>query len=307
MDSKINYMLVGLFVLVFGTALITIGLWLGATRGEKDYVTYVAHVSESVSGLNTKAAVKYRGVEVGLVREIALDHDNPERVRLLFDIERGTPVKRDTLAVLATQGITGLAYIDLTGGSRESPPLGPTREEPLPEIQTGPSLLVRLDTAVSRVLDDFSRLAGHLNDVAARIADLLSESNQQSITQTLSTVEQLTGKLASRVDGIGEGMDSIGAILHDTAAVSAQMPALLGDVQKTLSSIKSAAGGVDRVANEGQRELTRFSRETSNQMGQALHELQRLGEALRRLVQKLEQNPNMLLLGRPRPQPGPGE
>lgn len=307
MDSEVKYTLVGLFVLVLGTALVTVGLWLGAARGEKDYVSYVAYVTESVSGLNTKAVVKYRGVKVGLVREIRLDRDNPERVRLLFDIERGTPVKQDTVAVLATQGITGLAYIDLTGGSRDSPPLGPTKEEPLPEIQTGPSLLVRLDTAVSRVLDDFGRVAGHLNDVAGRVAGLLSEPNQQSITQTLINVEQLTGKLASRVNGLGESMDTIGAILHDTAAVSAQMPALLGGVQKTLTSIKSAAGGVDRVANEGRQELTRFSRETSNQIGQALQELQRLGEALRRLVQKLEQNPNMLLLGRPRPQPGPGE
>ena len=307
MDSKVSYMLVGLFVLVLGTALVTVGLWLGATRSEKDYVTYVAYMSESVSGLNAKAAVKYRGVEVGLVREIALDRDNPEWVRLLFDIERGTPVKEDTVAVLATQGITGLAYIDLTGGSRGSPMLKPTEKEPLPEIETGPSLLVRLDTAVSTVIGDLSRVASHLNNVADRVAGLLSESNQQSITQTLNHVEQLTGKLASRVDGLGESMDTIGAILHDTAAVSAQMPVLLEDVQKTLASIKSAAGGVDRVASKGQQELTRFSRETSNQMGQALYELQRLGEALRRLVQKLEQNPNMLLLGRPRPQPGPGE
>ena len=115
MDSKVNYTLVGLFVLVLGTALVAVGLWLGATRSEKDYVSYVAYVSESVSGLNTKAAVKYRGVDVGLVRDIALDRDNPERVRLLFDIVRGTPVKQDTVAVLATQGITGLAYIDGRG------------------------------------------------------------------------------------------------------------------------------------------------------------------------------------------------
>lgn len=307
MDSKVNYTLVGLFVLVLGTALVAVGLWLGATRSEKDYVSYVAYVSESVSGLNTKAAVKYRGVDVGLVRDIALDRDNPERVRLLFDIVRGTPVKQDTVAVLATQGITGLAYIDLTGGSRDSPLLEPTPSEPLPEIKTGPSLLVRLDTAVSSVLNDLGEVANHLNDVASRVAGLLSEGNQQSIAQTLTNVERLTGDLTARVDGLGKSMDTIGVILHDTAKVSAQMPALMQEVEKTVTTINRAAGGVDRVVSEGQQELTRFSRDTSAQMGQALHELQRLGEALRRLVQQLEQNPNMLLLGRPRPQPGPGE
>ncbi len=307
MDSKVNYTLVGLFVLVLGSALVAAGLWLAATRGEKAYVSYVAYVSESVSGLNAKAAVKYRGVDVGLVRDIALDHDNPERVRLLFDLERGTPVKQDTLAVLATQGITGLAYIDLTGGSRDSPPLVPTPDRPLPEIKTGPSLLVRLDTAVTTVLADLSEVANHLNDVAGRVGALLSEANQRSISQTLSNIERVTGDLAARVEGLGQGMETVGTILHDVTAVSAQLPVLVQAVQKTVASIDRAASGVDRVADAGQREVTRFSRETSAQVGQALHELQVLGEALRRLVQQLERNPNMLLLGRPRAQPGPGE
>ena len=218
MDSKVNYVIVGLFVLVLGAALVTVGLWLSATRGEKDYVTYVAYVSVSVSGLNTKAAVKYRGVNVGQVRDIALDRDNPERVRLLFDIERGTPIKKDTVAVLATQGITGLAYIDLTGGSRRSPSLEPSPSEPLPEIKTGPSLLVRLDTAVSAALNTLSEVAIHLNDVASRVALLLSASNQQSIAQTLTNVERLTSDLTVRLDGLGKNMDKIGVILHDTAS-----------------------------------------------------------------------------------------
>jgi phospholipid/cholesterol/gamma-HCH transport system substrate-binding protein len=287
--------------------LVTVGLWLSATRGEKDYVTYVAYVSESVSGLNTKAAVKYRGVNVGQVNDIALDRDNPERVRLLFDIERGTPIKQDTVAVLSTQGITGLAYIDLTGGSRRSPSLEPSPTEPLPEIKTGPSLLVRLDTAVSAALNTLSEVAIHLNDVASRVALLLSASNQQSIAQTLTNVERLTSDLTVRLDGLGKNMDNIGVILHDTAAVSAQMPALMQEVQKTVTTINRAAGGLDRVLQVGQQEITRFSRDTSTQVDQALYEVKRLGETLRRLVQQLERNPNMLLLGRPRPQLGPGE
>ncbi len=220
--------------------------------------------------------------------------------RLLFDLERGTPVKQDTLAVLATQGIAGLAYIDPTGGSRDSPLLVPTPARPLPEIKTGPSLLVRLDTAVTTAFAD-------LNVVAGRVPALLSEFNQRAIAQTLGKVERLTGDLSARADGLGEGMDAASTILHDLAAVSAQLPALLQEVRKTVIGIERAAAGVDRVAGEGRRAVTRFSRDTSAQVGQALHELQLLGEALRRLVQHLERNPNMLLLARPPVQPGPGE
>ncbi|MBK7977631.1 MAG: MCE family protein [Deltaproteobacteria bacterium] len=63
-----------------------------------------------------------RGVEVGVVREIALDPGDPSE-RLTLDIVHGTPVKTDSVAVLSSQGLTGIAYVDLGGGSREAPPL----------------------------------------------------------------------------------------------------------------------------------------------------------------------------------------
>ena len=92
-------------------------LWLssgGAYR--KAYDTYQAYMSESVSGLSLDAPVRYRGVEVGRVRKIALAPENIEQVQLTLDIERGTPVKEDTVAVLRVQGLTGIAYVELSGG-----------------------------------------------------------------------------------------------------------------------------------------------------------------------------------------------
>ena len=121
-----NYPLVGLFVLVFGAALIAGVLWLAAGGAiQKKYDLYVAIEDESVAGLNLNAPVKYSGVDVGKVQEIRLDPGNPQRVNLLFAIERGTPIKEDTVAVLKTQGLTGIAYVELSGGARDSPPLRP--------------------------------------------------------------------------------------------------------------------------------------------------------------------------------------
>src|SRR6185369_14184257 len=138
-ETKVHYPLVGLFVLVHSTVLIGIVLWLasgGAFR--QKYDTYLAIEDESVAGLSLNAPVKYNGVDVGKVREIRLDTDNPERVRLLFAIERGTPIKEDTVAVLKIQGLTGIAYVELSGGARESPPLRASAQSPYPVIRTKP-------------------------------------------------------------------------------------------------------------------------------------------------------------------------
>ncbi|MDE2089916.1 MAG: MCE family protein, partial [Gammaproteobacteria bacterium] len=114
METKVNYAVVGLFVLVLGAALIGIVLWLSAGNFNRQaYVTYYAYMQESVSGLNVNAPVKYHGVDVGRVRRIMLDPHDPARVRLVLDVVRGTPVKTDTVAMLAAQGLTGIAYVEL--------------------------------------------------------------------------------------------------------------------------------------------------------------------------------------------------
>ena len=80
-------------MLVLGALLIAGVLWLasGGTL-QKKYDFYLAIVQESVAGLNLNAPVKYNGVDVGKVKNIQLDPENPERVKLIFAIVRGTPV-----------------------------------------------------------------------------------------------------------------------------------------------------------------------------------------------------------------------
>ena len=117
-----NYPLVGAFVLVLGAVLVVAVLWLAAGGSlQKKHEIYLAMMDESVAGLSVSAPVKYNGVDVGKVKDIRLQQGNPERVELLFAIQRGTPVKTDTVATLKSQGLTGIAYVELSGGTREAP------------------------------------------------------------------------------------------------------------------------------------------------------------------------------------------
>ena len=127
MEDKLNPTIVGAFVLVLGAALIGAVLWLAAGLSvKKHYTPYRSVVSESVAGLNVDAPVKFLGVDVGKVHTIVIDPRDSRQVLLGFQIERGTPVKQDSEAVLKTQGLTGIAYVELSGGSEGSPPLLPS-------------------------------------------------------------------------------------------------------------------------------------------------------------------------------------
>ena len=121
MEPKVNYIVVGAFVLLLGFTVLGAIFWLGKTDYRGIYDRYDVYTRESVAGLSVDSTVKYRGVDVGRVKEVVLNPENPEEVRITLNIVGGTPVKTDTQAVLVTQGLTGLVTLNLTGGTREAP------------------------------------------------------------------------------------------------------------------------------------------------------------------------------------------
>ena len=113
MESKVNYTIVGLFVILLGIGLVAISFWLTEARHQKAYNPYLVFMGESVSGLSEQSSVLFNGVRVGYVKTITLDPENPQRVRLLLMISDETPINASTTATLMSQGITGLTYVGL--------------------------------------------------------------------------------------------------------------------------------------------------------------------------------------------------
>ena len=196
METKVNFAAAGAFVLVLSTALIAGVLWLSSGKFyRKSYDVYQTYMTESVSGLSVNAPVKYRGVDVGRVRRIALAPENVEEVQLTLDIERGAPVKEDTIATLQAQGLTGIAYVELTAGQRTSKPLLPQAGEQYPIIKSGPSLMVRLESSVTALLASLNRTSDNFNA-------LLDDDNRRTLRKTLADLEVLSRTLAARSAGI---------------------------------------------------------------------------------------------------------
>ncbi|MCX7171899.1 MAG: MlaD family protein, partial [Proteobacteria bacterium] len=206
-----NYALVGAFVLVLGAALIAAALWLAAGGAlQNKYDLYLAIEEESVAGLNLNAPVKFNGVDVGKVRQIELDPGNPERVKLLFAIERGTPIKEDTVATLKTQGLTGIAYVELSGGTRDAPLLRATAGSEYPVIRTKPSLSARLENVLTTAL-------AKLDSTSKNINAILSDENQAVFKSTLADIASLAHTLAARKDTLDAGITNAARTFENSA------------------------------------------------------------------------------------------
>ncbi len=304
MEEKINFAVVGIFVLVLGAGLIGGVLWFSSGDSyRKTYDTYQTYMKESVSGLSLNAAVRYRGVEIGRVQKIALAPGNVEQVQLTLAIERGTPVKADTVAVLQTHGLTGLAFVELTGGGRDSPALQKQAGEEYPVIMAAPSLIRRLDSAVTALLTNLNRAGENFNA-------LMDEDNRRTVRNTLADIRVLSHTLAARSAAIDAGLSNAARALENTARLSSELPQLAQRVQRSADSFDRMAGELARAGASAGRALDgarQFTDETLPEAQQLVMELRGLTSSLQRVGDELEKNPSALLYGKPAAKRGPGE
>ena len=303
-----NYSLVGAFVLVLAAVLIGIVLWLAAGGAlQKKYDLYLAVEDESVAGLNLNAPVKYNGVDVGKVHSIALDHDNAGRVNLLFAIERGTPIKQDTVAVLKTQGLTGIAYVELSGGAVSSPVLQIIAGNPYPVIQTKPSLSARLENVLTNVL-------AKLDNTSTSINAVLSDKNRAAFTSVLADMATVAHTVAAREQQIDSSIKDASRTFQNTAQATARIGPVIDRLGHTADAVekmgnevattsKSAGKTVDTVGND----VKRFTSETLPELERLMGELTVLTTSLRRVSEQTERDPRGLIFGRKAVPLGPGE
>jgi len=311
----VSYAAVGAFVLVLGAALIAGVLWLASGGAwQQKYDLYLAVSDESVAGLSLSAPVKYNGVDVGKVREIRLDQDNPERVILLFAIERGTPIKEDTEAVLKIQGLTGIAYVELSGGARESPPLRASAQSPYPVIRTKPSLSARLENVLTTVL-------AKLDSTSASINALLGNENRAAFKSALADIAALSRTLAARKETLDAGIANAARTFENGARVTAQIGPVIERMGPVIERMGRSAEAVEKMGNEAAlasanagrtvdsvgADVKRFTAETLPELERLLGELSVLSASVRRLSEQTERDPRGLLFGRKAVPDGPGE
>ena len=344
MEPRVNYALVGLFVLVLTGVFLVTTLWLVGVGPTADYRTYAVYPPESVAGITAESLVKFQGVDVGKVREAGIVTDSERgsttdsepgnaagssagigggegagdgarpRVRLLIDVRREVTIRADTTARLATQGLTGLLYfIELRGGEGTSPPLEAAPGAPYPVIQAELSDLARLQQSGTELLEEAKGAATELRQTLASLRTLFGEDDRGHLRTTLGDASTATAGLAQATGTLNDYLERLGPALDDLTRTIATLPGLSDRAGVTLeaaataaSSVGEAARRLDKLAGEAAPLLKTLNRDGLPELTALLNDLRGLTGRLDRLAEDLERDPNLLLQGRPR-RPGPGE
>ena len=320
MEPKVNYTLVGLFIALLGAATVTGVLWLSRTDYRGVYDRYYTFMDESVSGLSRDSYVKYQGVEVGRVKEIALDPNNPEQVRLGLDLVRGTPVKEDTVAVLETQGLTGITIVNLRGGSRASPLLSAKPGERYPIIKSEPSFYAQLSGSLARLTtnEQIPALLANLTNLTQDARSLLDAQSRADLKRTLAALAQVTQTLALHRSELAGAVAQSEAAADRFAAVGKkldeklpelfeQASANLRGLERMTDQLGRAGATLNSTVDGSRGDIAQFTGQTLAEAGLLIGELRQLTATLQKVSSDLEREPSALIFGRAPPVRGPGE
>ncbi len=306
METRANHILVGSFVIAVVLLTLASILWLGKFGDERNAARFDILFSESVIGLSKGSLVSYNGVPVGEVESLTVDRQDLTRVLVRVQITGRDLVRADTEATLGFAAVTGVADIRLLGGSRDSPPL--YDPDTVPVILGSPSPLAKLAASGQDIMVN-------LNEVAARLTDLLSEDNVAHVRTVLGNVDALTTSLAaereslatalqqlaqasSRVEGTLEGIETAARSVQ--VLIDGDAHELLVTSQAAMQKLDTLAVQLDGLVADNRSAVASFSHQGLREVAPALEELRATVASLQTLTEQLTRSGSPVL-GSPQP------
>ncbi|MDT8363578.1 MAG: MlaD family protein [Nitrosomonas sp.] len=291
MENRAYAFTAGLFVILLGIAMAIAVKWFGS-ENIAYHTYYLVSKGGAVSGLNPEASVRFRGVNVGKVNEIYFDPDSRHDIIVRIAVTSSVDLPDSVYAQLASQGITGLAYIELNDSNSgdKAGSLAPEARIPLQS-----SLIETLSGSAQEMLKN-------LNEAVGRMNNLLSEQNQASINTILGSLAQTLQSYNNLANQLADGVKGLPQLNHEMTAAFRQTQHVLGEAGETLQKLNQQGGVLDNVA-QGSLEMTN----TLTSLQEAGNTIAHSTRALDQLLDTLATQPQSLLFGKSPPMPGPGE
>ena len=316
METRANFALIGALVLASFMAFAGFTLWLGQSQFNRDFDIYEI-VFEGPVSLESGASVRFNGISVGEVSRVAIDRQNDRMVRARVRVDSETPVRTDSVADIELAGITGLTFVQIRAGSQTAELLERQPGGPIPIIQSHLDPLAEIFANGAKVLEA-------ANSSLEGISAVLSEDNVGAFSRTLSNIETVTANLSGEVDlsqDISSTLASVRRASDDFAEASrtftelgqnanAQIEGLTQNTSVLITDLGQTLERIDKLIETTDKTVADADKIIEPTVG-ALEEFRLASQDLRLLIQRLdgvarelEQNPQVIITGDPKPYEG---
>jgi len=286
MEGRVNYTVVGVFVLTLCAILFAAIFWMGSMNHGKVYHGYVVYMEEDVAGLSEESPVRFNGVKVGYVDSITLDPKNAQLVKILLMIEPDVAIRTNTFAVLVPQGVTGVVTVNLKSLAATGPLLQVQPGQQYPVIPSRPSLLNRVSTFLPM-------LANSLDKLTTSVSQAFNDQNLAALHASLQNIQVLTKSLADNSNNFTQTMQNINHASENISQASNHLPQAMASFDQTMQGAQGLVRHLSTQVLPGlEQTMTSLSATSQNVSG---------------LTEELQRNPSMLIRGKQPTRPGPGE
>ena len=300
MENKSHALIAGAFVVVVTVLLALLGIWL--TRDNTQRNLYEMSTGETVAGLQPQAVVRFRGVPVGKVERIGFDDKVKGNVLIRISIDRAAPVTKSTFATVASQGVTGLGFIQLDDNGESKERLQPNDSDP-PRIPLRPG-------GLDKLLKQSDAIFSQAEQATTRLNQLLSDDNQKAVNTAMTQLAEATGSINRVAKGLEPVVATLPALSRDARAALQSIKGATDQVSVTAQRLNEKGGALDKLSEGGTAlaaGVQTFSTATLPKLGEVADETARTMRQLRRTVNAVDDNPQALIFGNGPPVPGPGE
>ena len=297
METRSNYVLVGSVTLALLVGLLVFIVWLAGLSNQATKC-FDIYFSQGVGGLNKGSSVNFQGVPVGQIEKISLLPDRPEFVWVRVEVDAETPVLQGTTAQIKGVGFTGVSEIALEGAVKGARPLSQAGPQGCPVIPASSGGLGALLNSAPELIDRIQRLT-------ERLTELLSDRNQNSISNILDNVERTSDVLAQRAPDLAEAIGDA-RIAARNAGIAAQRVGLLADntsqlvneqgkpaaedLRKAIAAAQRSAENLDAMVSDARPGVQNFSKNTLPEINRLVRDLRELSTSLQGFTQRLDEN-----------------
>jgi len=252
METKANYAIVGFFTLLVIAAAFGFVYWMAQSGRGGPVAELAIRIPGSANGLSVGSPVRFNGIPVGSVRSLSIDPDDPQYSIAFTEVRADAPVYPSTRAVLEVQGLTGAAYIELSGGNKG--------EENILQkaIETErPAVLIADQSSVTNLLATADKILDRANQAIGDLQGFVADA-RGPLTQTIRNAETFTSALASNSGAIDEFLESMSTLAVTFNGVSQRLDSTLAaadqlvravDAQKVNAVVSNAERVSRNVAN----------------------------------------------------------
>lgn len=279
METKANYVAVGAFVLACIIGLVVALLWIAGFQYSQEYASYRTSFSGPVTGLGDGTAVRYNGIDVGRVKELKFDPVDPKKVIVEMDVKPDLRIPNDSIASIASEGLTGGSYVEIDGGSVDAPKLGENGDR-VPTIKSRPSTLQQLEQSAPKLIEK-------LNHVAEDLELVLNPQNRAALGHILTNLDVTTSAIAKRAPEIDRTLANFQQATETMNVDLQDLHTLLGNANITVLKVNKLTTDADSFVNG----------DGLAQISQLVGETRRLMNSLSRLTNQLDREPTRLLFG----------